>query len=305
MVRVWTLLRWTLNFIYDLLKENDIHHRGGYDQRSVPGRFEPNHPALFEKRIITVMEPVSLDEWEVAIGPIGPLCKSIDRIQTRKENITKTNSCHVCSFYDLNASSHCNAMSIGSNDQWGLETEVVSATGCHTHAFDCTKTSPLNKPNLDSVSFYSACISHEDNTAEGRKYMTYQSLWKRTGMKVPPKMLKIDVRQGFCECPLSSYLICPLSLTSFCTIIITFSKSQVEGFEFDVLVSMVTSKDNEEIFNVPDQIVVELHTATRIVGTEALQRKCSHHIFTRSFFLPSNSMMKPKSWERLLEEIDS
>ena len=54
----------------------------------------------------------------------------------------------------------------------------------------------------------------------------------------------------------------------------------------------------------PDQIVVELHTATRIVGTEALQRKCSHHIFTRSFFLPSNSMMKPKSWERLLEEID-
>ena len=38
----------------------------------------------------------------------------------------------------------------------------------------------------------------------------------------------------------------------------------MEGFEFDVLVSMVTSKDNEERSNVPDQIVVELHTATRM-----------------------------------------
>ena len=37
----------------------------------------------------------------------------------------------------------------------------------------------------------------------------------------------------------------------------------MEGFEFDVLVSMVTSKD-EERSNVPDQIVVELHTATRM-----------------------------------------
>ena len=111
--------------------------------------------------------------------------------------------------------------------------------------------------------------------------MTYQSLWKRTGMKVPPKMVKIDVRQGFCEYPLSSYLICPLSLTSFCTIIITFSKSQVEGFEFDVLVSMVTSKDNEEIFNVPDQIVVELHqqlVCTTFRGCCVLDR--SRGVFT-------------------------
>ena len=61
-------------------------------------------------------------------------------------------------------------MSIGSNDQWGFETEVVSATGCHTHTFECTISRPLNKPNLDSVSFYSACISHEDDTVDGRKY---------------------------------------------------------------------------------------------------------------------------------------
>ena len=38
----------------------------------------------------------------------------------------------------------------------------------------------------------------------------------------------------------------------------------MEGFEFDVLISMVTSKDDEERSNVPDQIVVELHTATRM-----------------------------------------
>ena len=88
-------------------------------------------------------------------------------------------------------------MSIGSNDQWGFETEIVLSTGCHTHTFDCTITRPLNKPDLDSVSFYSACISHEDRIVDGRKYLTYESLWKRTGMDAPPKMLKIDVRQAF------------------------------------------------------------------------------------------------------------
>ena len=77
------------------------------------------------------MESVSLDKWEAAIGPIGPLCKSIDRIQTRKEKHYEDK--FMCSFYDLNASSHCNIMSIGSNDQWGFETEVMSVTGCHTH----------------------------------------------------------------------------------------------------------------------------------------------------------------------------
>ena len=98
--------------------------RGGYDQRSLPGRFEPNHPALFEKRIVNVMELASLDKWEAAIGPIGPLCKSIDRIQTRKEKHYEDK--FMCSFYDLIASSHCNIMSIGSNDQWGFETKIVS-----------------------------------------------------------------------------------------------------------------------------------------------------------------------------------
>ena len=83
----------TSNFIYNLLKENDAHDRGGYDQRSLPGRFEPNHPALFEKRIVNVMESASLDKWEASIGPIGPLCKSIDRIQTRKEKHYEDNSC--------------------------------------------------------------------------------------------------------------------------------------------------------------------------------------------------------------------
>ena len=185
----------TSNFIYSLLKENDVHDRGGYDQRSLPGRFEPNHPALFEKRIVNVMESVSLDKWEAAIGPIGPLCKSIDRIQIRKEKHYEDK--FMCSFYDLNASSHSNIMSIGSNDQWGFETKVVSVTGCHTHTFDCTISRPLNKPNLDSVSFYSACVSHEDKTVDGRKFLTYESLWKQTGMKAPPKMLKIDVRQAF------------------------------------------------------------------------------------------------------------
>ena len=43
-----------------------------------------------------------------------------------------------------------------------------------------------------------------------------------------------------------------------------FEKPQVEGFEYDVLVSMVTAKDKEKGGNMPDQIVIELHTATRM-----------------------------------------
>ena len=180
------------DFVHNLLKENDIHHRGGYDQRVLPGRFGPKHPALIEERIVNVMESNSLNKWKAAIGPVGPICKNIDRIQTRKQKHYEDK--FMCSFYNLNVSSDCNIMSIGSNDQWGFETKLVSTTGCHTHTFDCTMAKALKKPDLDSVSFYSACISHEDKIVNGRNYFTYQSLWKQTGMQTPPKMLKIDVR---------------------------------------------------------------------------------------------------------------
>eukprot|EP00977_Amphora_coffeiformis_P008025 scaffold1803_cov92-Amphora_coffeaeformis.AAC.48 len=61
----------------------DTNVRGGYDQRKLPGKFEPSMPAVVAKGCIlkNVVEPISIAKWESAVGPIGPASTSFDRIQ--------------------------------------------------------------------------------------------------------------------------------------------------------------------------------------------------------------------------------
>ena len=68
-----------------------------------------------------------------------------------------------------------------------------------------------------------------------------------------------------CECVLCSYqhylFHSALTCLPFCH---HLKLLQVEGFEFDVLVAMVNGDDAEKRVHLPDQIVIELHTATRM-----------------------------------------
>jgi len=254
--------------VHEYLKINDKHGRGGYDQRELPDKVQLSFPntnnvnkvrgKTKQRRRVDVHEEDSEQRWITGLGPIGPPCQ-LDRIQLRKKIHYEDK--FMCSYSDLvnndkdedadttddedEDEEDCDMMSIGSNDQWGFESKVTGETKCRTHTFDCTLpgTGPKRKPNTDRVQFYPYCIAAQDDVEEDvddtitentdkkkkqqRKFLSYASMWKMTGMKHPPRLLKMDV----------------------------------EGFEYDVLTSMMGQNDNNIL---PEQINVELHYATRM-----------------------------------------
>jgi|EP00970_Alexandrium_tamarense_P012430 FkbM family methyltransferase len=130
--------------------------------------------------------------------------------------------------------SSCNIYSIGSNDNWGFEEEVQQKLPhCDTHTFDCTlqNNTPKRKPQSDKVNFYPYCIGSNDAQLP---YLSYQSLVETTQINNPPKLLKMDV----------------------------------EGFEFDVLLSVLSTDPSMW----PEQIIMEVHWSTRMVDISWMLR---------------------------------
>lgn len=137
----------------------------------------------------------------------------------------------------------CNILSIGSNDQWGFEIDVMEKlSGCVTHTFDCTlkDNTPKQKPQNDNINFYPYCIGLSG--VQGSSHLTYEKLCEvvttrqnKTATKLsPPNLLKMDI----------------------------------EGFEFDVISMMLSSPTSLW----PEQIMLEVHWATRMVGVEWMPR---------------------------------
>ena len=65
----------TQGFIREELRKRDKDNRGGYYQRKFPGKFQQGngnrHNELFQngRSITSVMEPVTAERWDIAMGP--------------------------------------------------------------------------------------------------------------------------------------------------------------------------------------------------------------------------------------------
>lgn len=235
-------------FIKDYFNAN-AQARAGYG-KILPGKLQKTvnlrgTGGVWEDRFIEVDEPWSFERWNASLGPIGPICK----------NITKLGSGYEAKYFcdwelsngsKLKSSTHdmeeCHIFSIGSNDQWGFETDLLSLSNCTIHTFDCTLKggTAKNKPKSDRVVFYNFCIGLRNETFNGRQYAPYSELWGKTGAKNAPKLVKMDV----------------------------------EGFEYDVIIGILEEYRNghlpEELL--PEQIIVELHWATKMVDLPWLLR---------------------------------
>jgi hypothetical protein len=169
------------------------------------------------------MEGASPERFQVAVGPIGPSCPHMMHF-SENDGMEEKSFCIPDSF----GSHHdeCHIFSIGSNDQWGFETNVrKDIPHCHTHTFDCTLSgSPKHQPNDEMVHFYPFCVSSDKGKPDSatreseRNYLSYIDLWRGASIQRPPKLLKMDV----------------------------------EGFEFDVLTSMLASFENSHWW--PEQV---------------------------------------------------
>ena len=185
-------------FIMKSVKANDKHKRGGYDQRTLPGKYDPV-PEIFGGKKkntnfkIHVVEPTTKAErWKVGMGPIARgLCKDLNRIKSGDKNHHREEK-FMCSYNELITNANvqtghndreknddkCNFVSIGSNGEWGLENAIAEQTKCNTHTFDCTVSDP-KKPDVDSIHFYPYCVSHENKMVDGREYLTYATILKK------------------------------------------------------------------------------------------------------------------------------
>lgn len=254
-------------FIRSELRRQDKDNRGGYYQRKFPGKFEGvdvgdrRYKKLLDngRSITSVMEPVTNERWDIAIGPTleERSCRGFQMIGKEKTDSVKC----VCGWDRLSngtgnpAGGHgdgvrggegspltssppssCNVISIGSNDQWAFESDIVRHTSCTVHTFDCTVTKPKNKPLTNRVRFHKVCITGDpdlpdDSTINGRKFMTYFDMLELVGLTTASS--------------------------------VTYLKMDIEGYEWEVFMSMVREAKARNLRHLlPQQIMVELHYAT-------------------------------------------
>jgi hypothetical protein len=217
----------------------DTHfdNRGGYG-RPLPGKWSNiNHKMLWQKRWFDVTEPsVGRDKWDASLGPIGPKCNLMQLgPNSTSQGIDGTK--FLCQELTVPSNEECHIVSIGGNDNWKFEKAARERLGCVTHTFDCTLPSgmPRRKPKDEDVRFYNYCIDGKSyNDTHGRQYLSYKDVLKQANLKKPPKLLKLDV----------------------------------EGFEYDIFASMIQITNQA----LPQQIAVELHSATRMTDIPWMPR---------------------------------
>ena len=119
----------------------------------------------------------------------------------------------------------CVVYSIGSNDQWDFEEAIFKGTQCTVFTFDCTIT-PRKMPDYikKRVKFHNICVGSSDRTVGGQEFRTLGSMMRMLGHDA-----------------------------------VTLLKMDVEGYEYDVLYSLLRRDDQWAYARLPHQISIELH----------------------------------------------
>eukprot|EP01040_Poterioochromonas_malhamensis_P004117 gene4117-4408_t len=161
------------------------------------------------------------------LGPVGPRCKT--PIESYGKADDEKRVCGLQQLQKINQvksqdgqKHECVVYSIGSNNQWGFEEAIIEKTECRIETFDCTLGDNFQLPShlKDRVRFHAICLSDSDYEVNGRRFVSWETLNKLTGVLTQPTFLKMDI----------------------------------EGYEFPVLRSIVDSG----VF-LPLQIAVEVH----------------------------------------------
>jgi len=127
--------------------------------------------------------------------------------------------------------SPCVVYSIGGNNQWEFELDILAKTSCHVHTFDCTgPVSRFSPPDHGRHTFHHAClVAKEDDSFDdsmvGEKW-TLRTMQNKLGHQ-QIDLLKLDI----------------------------------EGFEWPILYSFPTLTE-KEAFALPMQILIEVHYRT-------------------------------------------
>lgn len=161
---------------------------------------------------------------------IGGACRQDTRkIVCGLENLQKTQQA------DSGGKSTCVVYSIGGNNQWEFEVDLIKRSKCEIHTFDCTGApSRFIKPTNDTrLQFHYECLQGDNNKGKTRSkrpmgdFFTLQELTEKHNHK------QIDL-----------------------------FKMDIEGFEWGVFKQFASMKENMRSM-LPMQMLVELHYQTQ------------------------------------------
>lgn len=150
---------------------------------------------------------------------------------------------HACGLRQLaTVTSECVVFSIGSNNVWGFEEEIYKSTSCRIETFDCTVRKNAKVPDVikDRTRLHRVCLGDKDELRGGKQFSTWDSLLTLVGITTAPTFLKMDI----------------------------------EGYEFEVMRSIIESGKN-----LPLQIAMELHYYASVPAIFKTGRKSSAEIF--------------------------
>ena len=130
----------------------------------------------------------------------------------------------------------CVVYSIGSNNQWEFELDVLSLTPCEVHTFDCT--GPLQRyhpPDNQRLHFHHACIAAK-NSFPSRDSSMQGQIWSLETAQQKLAHARLDLL-----------------------------KMDIEGFEWSILESWSTlDPHGSQPVALPMQILVEVHYRTQM-----------------------------------------
>jgi len=135
----------------------------------------------------------------------------------------------------------CVVYSIGGNNQWDFELDVLSKTPCEVHTFDCTRNRErFRKPDNDRLHFHYVCLGTvnkpetKDEKDSGK--ITQGEFWTLEKMQRKLNHLQIDL-----------------------------FKVDIEGYEWPMFESWPTLTDMRSLTTaLPMQVLVEVHYRTQM-----------------------------------------
>jgi len=146
----------------------------------------------------------------------------------------------VCGLAELQKEANCIIYSIGGNNWWQFEIDLLQRTPCQVHTFDCTgPVTRFQKPDNERLHFHHVCLGtkHEDA-------MEYCSSWEQK-CGATWTLLEMQQQLGHDR--------------------IDLLKMDIEGFEWPILLSwpLLQEKDRSRDMALPMQVLVEVHYQTQ------------------------------------------
>ena len=145
----------------------------------------------------------------------------------------------ICGLEELQDDTNCVAYSIGGNNQWEFELDIISRTKCNVHTFDCTgDVTRFHKPDHSRIHFHHICLSD----------------------RYAAPNLACDKSRGLCGAMMTLKEIQTMLNHSR----IDFLKMDIEGYEWPVFESWYAMSLGEK-WVLPMQIAAEIHYRTYAV----------------------------------------